>query len=125
MNEITTRTEHIILEDSGIIRCKAFKYSEHTLEDAKENIDAVRILAKGKKVPVFVDITEVKGADREAREYLSSKETGDIQSACALLVGSALSRLVGNFFLGLNKTPFPTRLFTDEKKAIDWLKTFL
>jgi hypothetical protein len=125
MNEITTRTEHIFIDEYGLIQCKAFKYSEHTLEDAKENINAVKLLAQGRKVPVMVDITEVKGANREAREYLSSPEAGKIQSACALLVGSALSRLVGNFFLGLNKTPFPTKLFTDEAKAIEWLKTFL
>jgi hypothetical protein len=125
MNEITTRTEHMSIDEGGFIRCKAFKYSEHTLEDAKENINAVKQLAQGRKVAVLVDISEVKGADREAREYLSSPEAGKIQSACALIVGSAVSRLVGNFFLGLNKTPFPTKLFTDEAKAVEWLKTFI
>jgi hypothetical protein len=125
MNEIKTRTEHIFLDATGIMKCKAFKFSEHNLEDAIENVEAVRILANGKRVPVFVDITEVKGANREAREYLASDEVAHIQVACALLVDTALSRLVGNFFLGLNKTKFPTKLFTDEAKAMEWLKTFV
>jgi len=125
MNEIKTRTEHIVLGEDGIVKCKAFKYSQHTLEDAKENIEAVRLLAKGRRVPVLVDITEVKGADREARAYLASEEVAVVQSAAALIVGSPISKLVGNFFIGLNKTTFPTRLFTDEKRAVKWLNTFI
>lgn len=125
MREIKTRTEHIVLGEDGIVRCKAFKYSLHTLEDAKENIEAVRVLANGKRVPVLVDITEVKGADREARSYLGSEEVAAVQSAAALIVGSPISKLVGNFFIGLNKTKFPTKLFTDEKRAMKWLNTFI
>jgi len=125
MSEIKTRTEHIVLGEDGIVKCKAFKYSQHTLEDARENIEAVRTLAKGKRVPVLVDITEVKGADREARAYLASEEAAIVQCAAALIVGSPLSKIVGNFFLGLNKTKFPTRLFTSEKRAVRWLNTFV
>lgn len=125
MNEIKTRTEHIALGKDGIVKCKAFKYSQHTLEDAKENIEAVRALANGRRVPVLVDITEVKGADREARAYLASEEVATVQSAAALIVGSPISKLVGNFFIGLNKTKFPTRLFTNEKRAMKWLNTFV
>lgn len=125
MNEIITQTERIVLDDSGIVKCKAFKGSLLTLENAKENIEAVKTLANGKTVPVLVDITETKGGDKEARDYLASKEVASVQSACALLVSSPLSQLIGNFFLGLNKTHFPTRLFKDEGKAIDWLKKFL
>jgi hypothetical protein len=31
---------------------------------------------------------------------------------------------MGNFFLGLNKPHFPTKLFTSEEKAEVWLKEF-
>ena len=45
--------------------------------------------------------------------------------AIALLVGSPLSRVIGNFFVGLNRSTFPLRLFTSEEEAIAWLRTFL
>jgi hypothetical protein len=125
MKEIITNTERITLDETGVVRCKAFKNSLLSLTDAKENIQAVKLLAKGKKVPVFVDITETKGGTKEARSYLASAEVALVQSACALLVSSPLSQLIGNFFLGLNRTKFPTRLFNDENKAMEWLKTFL
>lgn len=125
MNEIITQTERIVLDDSGIVKCKTFKGVLLTLADAKENIAAVKAIANGKTVPVLVDITEAKGGDKEARAYLAGKEAGAVQSACALLIDSPLSQLIGNFFLGLNKTHFPTRLFNDEEKAMKWLKNFL
>jgi hypothetical protein len=74
---------------------------------------------------VLVDIRESKGASRECRAYFASDEAAKIQSAGALLISSPLSRLIGNFFIGLNKPKFPTTLFTNEYEAIKWLKTFL
>jgi hypothetical protein len=36
-----------------------------------------------------------------------------------------MSRVIGNFFIGFSRTNIPTRLFTSEAEAIDWLKTFI
>lgn len=95
------------------------------LQDAKENVAAVKTLAGNKRVPVLVDITGSRGITKEARDYFSSNEVNEIQSACALVVGTLLARLIGSFFLGLNKTKFPVQLFTDKDDAEEWLKTFL
>lgn len=60
---------------------------------------------------------------RGAREFGSS-EAFSYVTAVALLVASPLSRVVGNFFIALNKPPFAAKLFTDEAKARSWLQTF-
>jgi hypothetical protein len=41
--------------------------------------------------------------------------------AFAILIDSSVSRVVGNFFLGINKPAVPTKLFTNEKEAVKWL----
>lgn len=126
MNQVSTRTEEISLhEPGGIVRCVVKKDAFMTLDDARENIEAVKQLANGRLVPVLVDIRSSKGADKGARDFFSGKEATETQSACALLVGSLVSQLIGNFFLGLNKTKFPIQVFTSEQKAEEWLKTFL
>ncbi len=33
--------------------------------------------------------------------------------------------VIGNFFIGFNKSPMPTKLFTSEPEALEWLKEFL
>lgn len=45
--------------------------------------------------------------------------------AFAMLVDTPLSRTLDNFYLGLNKPPLPTRLFTTEDKGLEWLKGYL
>jgi hypothetical protein len=95
------------------------------LEDAKENVATVKKLIKGKKCPFFVDISKVLSVDRDARiYYVDEIERGPI-SAVALLVGSPLSKVIGNFFIGLNRGSAPCKLFTSETKAIEWLKGFV
>ena len=125
MSKAITKSETIVLDPSGIAKCCVHKGYFLNLEDARENLEAVRQFGNGKRVAVLVDIRDAKGASKECRAYFASEEAAKIQSACALLVASPLSRLIGNFFIGLNKTKFPTKLFSNEAEAMDWLKNFL
>ena len=124
MSKISTKSETIILDNSGIVKCCVHKGYYLELEDAKENLKIIKELGNGKSLPVFVDIRDAKGGSKACRDYLASSEAAEIQKACALLVESPLSRLIGNFFIGLNKTKFPTKLFTNEDEAMDWLLHF-
>ena len=67
----------------------------------------------------------LKGMSRDARVYFAGPQTAEVESAAALLIHSPLGRAVGNFFLGLNKPLFPTRLFTSESDALAWLSSFV
>jgi hypothetical protein len=72
-----------------------------------------------------VDYRGIASQDRAARAWYASPNTGKHVCAVALLVGSPLSRIIGNFFMGLNKPPFPVRIFGDEAEALAWLTGFL
>ena len=124
-NEVVTRTQRVVLEESGIVKCTAFDNISMTLEDAIENVAAVKTVANGKKVPVLVDLSNTVTASQEARAYFTKPEVAEIQSACAMIVKSLLSQMVGNFFLGLNKTSFPLKLFKNEEEARAWLANYL
>jgi len=76
------------------------------------------------KTRVIIDMTAVYEISKKARDYFANERTASIQRATALLIGSAVSRTIGNFFLGLNKPITPTKLFTDPQEAIKWLRTF-
>ncbi len=121
---IETRTSRIWLGDDQIMRVRVAKGAEQKLEDAVENIFAMAELSSGKRLPAIIDISESKSIARDARNYYASEKAVEVELALALVIGSPLSRLMGNFFLGLNKPPYPTRLFTSEQEAIAWLKGF-
>ncbi len=74
------------------------------------------------KLPVLADSRQVTYHSKEVREFYASREMGDHISAMAVLVESFATKLIGNFFIRVNKPHFPTKLFTDEKEAIAWLK---
>lgn len=74
--------------------------------------------------PTIVDISGVKGVSREARHYLStSPDNMSIASGVAMIAGNPISRVIGNFFLGLNRPPIPVKLFGDFESARAWLTT--
>ena len=122
--EIVTRIAKIYLGEDSIVRAAYFPKAEETLTDAKENIAAVAKVSKGQKYPILVDYRKVKSVAREARAYYAGKETAKVVNAVAILIGSLVSRVIANFFLGLNKPKFPVKLFTSEADAIEWLKGF-
>lgn len=42
----------------------------------------------------------------------------------ALIIDSPIGRVLGNFFISISRPLRPTKIFTDEIKAIKWLKKF-
>ena len=92
--------------------------------DAIENTDAVKELSDGKIYPMLVNLKEIKSITKEARDHFSMKNRAPGVSAIGLLIKSPASTIIGNFFLGLNKSKVPVKLFTSEDKAIAWLKQF-
>ena len=107
-----------------IIYVKYNQGLEHTLEEAKEHIETIKKITKEIRSPMLIDIRPLKSISREARDYYAGEETAKIQSVCALLIEGPVSRVIGNVYLGMNKPRIPTRLFTNEEKAIAWLENF-
>jgi len=122
--EITLRSNRLWLDDEGIVRCEGLPGVAQTKADAEEALDAIRDLAGHRRVLVLVDIRRISSVDRGARLHYASPEQKRWTRAGGLLVGSPLSRAIGNFFLGLNKLPIPFRLFSSEAEALCWLRGF-
>ena len=73
----------------------------------------------------MVDISKIKSVTREAREYFAGEKASEVAKSIAIIVSSPVSRVIGNFLIGLNKPSYPIKLFTKVKEAEDWLKQFL
>ncbi len=124
MERIRTSTQEQWLREDGIVHCVMVE-PEETIETARENIASIATLNEGLRRPVLVDITNCKRIELAARKYYAGTETARHQRAVALLTGSTVSRVLGNFFLGINKPGFPIQIFDSETKALDWLGHYL
>ena len=78
-----------------------------------------------KSFPAIIDGKKVKSMSKEARNYFASPEGYKHIAATALVLDSAVSKIIGNFFLRINKPPIPTRIFTDKAEAFRWLSPYV
>lgn len=118
------RTRTCLFWDDRVFHARFLRHAEVTLEDARENTEAAATLTGGRRRPMLVDLREIRSQTSDARAHFAGPEGARVGLAVALLIASPVSRAVGNFFLGFNRPVMPTRLFTDEAAAIEWLLSF-
>jgi len=95
--------------------------STETLETAEKNFEAgIPLIPKETVNFLLVDLTHIQSMSKDARDFYAGENTAAYAKAVALVVKSPISRVIGNFFLGINKPSFPTKLFSNEDEAIQW-----
>lgn len=73
--------------------------------------------------PILCNLRLLKIADKPARDFLAQQ--GSIMAkAVALLVDDDYSRFFGDFFLSGSVPTVPTKIFTNQIKALEFLRTF-
>ena len=122
--KIETTAAFYYIEDD-IVYMRAKQDADITLEAAKEGIEARIKLQQGKKMLMLADTSKVWQVSSNARAYSSSPEVDKMNIAMAILAGYSLTTtIIANFFIKFNKPKTPTKIFKNEKDALDWLDTF-
>ena len=80
-------------------------------------------LQQGNAFLIFCDMRGVKSADKAARNYLAF-EGSVLIKAVALLINNPLSYIISGFYLKTSKPIISTNVFTDEAKALTFLRSF-
>ncbi len=119
--EFSIRTAHFCLDSEGILLGTGFDGAEHTLPDAEEEYR--HVIATGRRYRLIIDISRIRSMDRASRVFYAGPKGAEMYVAYAIVIGSPLTRALGNLFLGLNKPLIPTRLFTSRDDARRWLRT--
>ena len=122
-SRLITQTGEVWLAEDGVIRIEIRNPREHTLQDAIENVDAVRRAGGGVPRPLLSRIAASGPMTSEARAYYASEEAARALTALAMVTHSVLGRIVANLLIGLNATPVPMRLFASEKAGLHWIQT--
>ena len=94
-----------------------------TIEKATTIVKDRVTFKDGISYPSLFDIREVNSTSKDARDYMAN-EGNDLVVASALLVNSSVTKMIGNFFISVSKPKNPTKLFTDERKSLEWLEAF-
>ena len=122
---IETETARLWMDEDGILRALYNEKATETLTEAKKNVAAAQSLAGDRMVPVLVNMSGLKRITREARIYYTVEAPKRYCIAQALITNSAVSRMIGNFVIGIQNPEFPLRLFSSEEEALPWLREYL
>ncbi|HET7397000.1 MAG TPA: STAS/SEC14 domain-containing protein [Intrasporangium sp.] len=106
-------------EASGIARTDWLPGAVCGIEEAHAVDAEIKALGRG-KVRCLVDLRQAAGFDRPAREFFISQNPN--YRAVALVAGSAPTRMLANFFIGLKRGTIPVKMFTSEADAVEWLQ---
>ena len=120
-SKIINNKIELIKRDDQIYIYKAINRCSIDLETVKE---MTRIGDEWNGTELFanlIDIRDILFADSQARNY-GAKQFRSHVAGQAILVESRISSSFANLFLKFSKPKVPTRLFSEENEAIEWLK---
>ncbi|WP_293788246.1 STAS/SEC14 domain-containing protein [uncultured Pedobacter sp.] len=112
-----------LLTDEGIL----ISYSKsilRTVENIKANIELVQKITNNKKVPLLIYLKNSPVPDKETRKF-SGEQLPQIYKAMAMVSKPGLAQLIVKILFKFQNPPIPIKSFTDEKKAMEWLRHFL
>lgn len=125
MDKIETRSAVISLYEKNLV-WEDFKMNRVIdVSDIRENIAASLKLTNGVR---HLAVLDTRGKNLsitdEAMKYGASKSVTRDRIATAHLTNSLHGRVIGNFFIKFFRPKIKNRMFTDEKEALKWLRSF-
>lgn len=123
--EIFTAKCRITLLEPNLLENYVVDYAVIELDDLLEAKKINQELTKGEPYAAILTFGEMTEVTKEAREQIASFEHKQNTVAKAILVNNIGNRLLGNFYLSVNKPHIKTRLFTNRESALNWLRSEL
>lgn len=125
MNESSQETDFCWMwVSNGVLFVKYKPSLVMTVEVAKQMYYERLKFSNGISRPLLLDGRNFISMDRATMKFYKTKEVIQYITAGAFLTGNALTSLAGNLFLTLEKPLIPTKLFTEEQKALEWLEKY-
>ena len=125
LKKINTEKFEVTLIEKGIIENVLMPSVIIDEKDVLELKEHNFQIAAGEPYALLVIPGHLTTITKEAKELLAQKDFVHITFAKALLIKSAGHKLVGNFYLKINKPHTNTKIFSDRLKALIWLRSFI
>lgn len=113
------------LREDGIIHLHFKFVGGMELDSYNEIIAAVNDAIGNKKVPFLISVDPFELPATEVRELIATKNGAPHSLADAILSDGLGLDLLASSYIRNKKPERPTRIFKDEKEAIEWLKGFI
>lgn len=121
-NSIKTKISTVFLREDGILQININPDCEFITFDFNELMAAAKTIGNGKKFLNLIIVGKNTLADHDSRIASCSKEGALYKLADAFVISSLAQKIIANFYMKVNKPYVPTRFFSNEEDAVNWLK---
>lgn len=121
VHEVSAGT--VRLRDDGIVHFVCREGVQLDADNTRELFAAYRQIGGSGRLRVLSDIRGLRSSTAESRALATTEEATSLHAGAAVVIGSSLTRMMGNLFMRMNKPAYPTRLFNDVDTAVAWLET--
>lgn len=111
-------------DEFGIFCSISKKTEPQSMDEMLAGLDRFKQLIGDRKVCMLADVTYSSESTKEARDF-AAIELPKFIKAVAMVSDSPLGKMMANLFFKIKSQPYPTRMFTDEEEARNWLKKYL
>ena len=122
MPDYSNSKYEITIVAERIFKVTPFEGIELDANDVYEMRKLYLNFSEGRPFAVLLDAANNFTPTDKARELLATKEFAEKRVAAAFVTRTLANKIVGNFFIKFNRPVSPTKLFTDEIAALEWLK---
>lgn len=108
-------------------RIIATEYKPNLLIDlsiARSYVSTIAEAAEGVAFVLLVDIDNLIGINKSARDFFASLSCGKIRAA-ALLGKSNIAKIIASIFIFFNKPAVPIKFFNSKISALRWLQQYV
>ncbi len=124
MDEIEIETEFAVFYyDANLLKAIYKENANISIKAATEIVDKRILITQNKMHKLLIIVPKKINMTKEARDYLSGEYGIKNIIASAIVVTSKYSNFLTKLFIKIIKPPMPTKIFSNEEKAIQWLQT--
>ena len=125
MKTKTVPTAHLTYStEDKILTIRFLPRKNIDVEAAKSIVSAASELSGDERHANLADSRDLMFMSNDARKYFGQQNKKTVM-AIALLIQSKIQESFGNLYLRFSSPSIPTKMFTNENEAKQWLKTIL
>jgi len=116
----------IWFDEDGILYSvpKPGKPPELSMDEIMVEMDKFKKLIGNKKVCMVSHANPNSRPPSKSERDTIAELINDVTKAMAIVTTSPVSRMIANLFFGLKPPPYPAKMFSNEKEAVDWIRQY-
>lgn len=124
LKRVTLSHSDIMLRSDGIVQINYAPEVHFTEKQAREWFVELEKMVEGKSYPILKVPGEHSTTDQSNRDFVAKGEGLKYSKAEAFVLKSMAHRIIGNFYMMVDKPLKPTKMFANEEDAVNWLYQF-